>query len=462
VAHRAVLAVLLLATAVLFTANMAAPSLASLEDAFYAREAVEMKRAGRFFTVTWREQPTYQHPPLHIWLVGRAFALFGENDFAARLPTVLMALGLLLLVYRLGAQLVGSAAARTGIACLLATPLFVDNARRVMMEVPLTFWITLTILLFVEGRERPWLHALLGLPLGAAMLTKSVLGLMPVWVFVGALVCPDLRRGWARPWIWLGVAFGLVIGLSWPMEQALGHGLASVHFHYVEFVMGRSSGRWDVLSLLFGYPLILLRSYQPVVILGFLGVFLVLRRRGLRDPAVLLAAWVLLPVALYSLSSFRTPRFLFPILPALALCAGYGLAETFPRAAARIAWPVAPVMALVVASVIWITPSLLGLDPNAAFKRDAARLRAEIPSHESVPYLGKSYWSSANPLLYYAERILEPSSVSAAEAVQLARSRGARLLLCDRSRLAEVDRLGIPFAVTLEDPRWVLIRVPPI
>ena len=461
-AQRRVLAAVIVAAAALFTVHMADLSLPSLEDAFYAREAVEMERAGRFYTVTWNELPTHQHPPLQIWLVGRSFALFGENDFAARLPTVLMALGLILLAYRLGAHLVGSAAALTGIACLLATPLFVDNARRLMMEVPLTFWITLTILLFVEGRERPWLHALLGLPLGAAILTKSVLGLMPLWVFVGALVCPDLRRAWRRPWIWLGIALGLAFGVSWPVQQALSQGLATVRFHYVTFVVGRSTGRWGVLPLLFGYPLILLKFYQPIVLPGVLGALLVLRRCGLRHPAVLLAAWVLVPIALCSLSSFRTPRFLFPILPALALCAGYGLAETFPRAAARLAWPVVPVGALAVAVVIWVAPSLLPLDPNAGFKRGAALLRTEIPEHETVPYLGNRYWSTANPLLYYTERALERSSPSAAAAIQLARRSRAHLLLCDRSRLAEVRVLGVPFAIVLEDPQWLLIRVPPV
>ena len=78
------LAILLLAGAVLFTANARELSLPALDDCFYARKAVEMERSGHFFTVTWADRPAFQNPPLQIWLTARSFALFGENDLAAR------------------------------------------------------------------------------------------------------------------------------------------------------------------------------------------------------------------------------------------------------------------------------------------------------------------------------------------------------------------------------------------
>ena len=87
-------------------------SLPSLEDAFYAREAVEMARAGRVYTVTWNGIPTHQHPPLHLWLVAPTFAALGEHDFAARLPTLVLALGTLALTWRIGVLTVGSGRGR--------------------------------------------------------------------------------------------------------------------------------------------------------------------------------------------------------------------------------------------------------------------------------------------------------------------------------------------------------------
>ncbi|MGH7359626.1 MAG: ArnT family glycosyltransferase, partial [Candidatus Rokuibacteriota bacterium] len=273
------LTVLLIAALVLFTARMGDLSLPSLEDAFYAREAVEMKRAGRMYTVTWNGLATHQHPPLHLWLVSTAFAALGERDLAARLPTLVLALGTLALTWRVGVLTVGPAAGVVGAACLLATPIFVDNARRLMMEIPLTFWIAATVWLYLEARGRPAWHVALAVPLGAAILTKSVLGLMPLLALVGCLASEELRAPLRRPWVWIGVAIGLAVGASWPVHQWWTQGPDAVASHFFAHVVRRSTRSFG-LGVLREYPTILLKFFQPVVLPGLVGLWLVLRKPG--------------------------------------------------------------------------------------------------------------------------------------------------------------------------------------
>ena len=452
--------VLLLAALVLFTARIGDLSLASLEDAFYAREAVEMARSGRIYTVTWNEVPTHQHPPLHLWLVARTFDVLGERDLAARLPTVLLALGTLVLTWRIGVLTVGRAAAVAGTASLLVTPIFVDNARRLMMEVPLTFWIAATVWIYLEARRQPRWHIALALPLGAAILTKSVLGLMPLLSMLGAALSAEWRAPLRRPGVWIGVGLGLGLGGSWLVHQWWTQGGGPVVSHLLSHVIGRSTRRSPGLGVLRAYPLILLKFYQPIVLPGLVGLWLVLRRPGLlRSRAAILAAWVIVPVALYSFSSFRTPRFIFPILPALALCAGYALVTLVPRFATFLATALVPATAVVVALLLWWQPSLLTRDPNAAFKRSGAAIRELVPVGESVPYLGNHYWASANPLLYYAERPLGASSGTGDQAIRDARAHPARLLLVTRQRLPEVISQGVPYRVVVEGPGWALLQL---
>src|SRR5262249_59400680 len=134
------------------------------------------------------------------------------------------------------------------------------------------------------------------------------------------------------------------------------------------------------------YRRTLLKSSQPIILPGLVGLWLVLRRPGaLRSRAAILAAWIIVPVALYSLSSFRTPRFIFPILPALALCAGYALVALIPRLAALLAGALVPAGAVVLALLFWAAPSLLTRDPNAVFKRNAATIRHLPPPGPSLP-----------------------------------------------------------------------------
>jgi hypothetical protein len=290
------------------------------------------------------------------------------------------------------------------------------------------------------------------IPLGAAILTKSVLGLMPLLALFGSLASEELRAPLRRPWVWIGLALGIALGASWPLHQWWTQGPDAVASHFLAHVVRRSTRSFG-LGVLREYPMILLKFYQPIILPSLVGLWLVLRRPGPRRAGgAVLGAWIVLPVLLYSLSAFRTPRFIFPILPALALCAGHALVTLVPRLAAFLASTLIPAGAVAVALLFWWSPSLLTRDANAAFKRNAVAIQAVAPAGESVPYLGNHYWASASPLLYYGERH--------DEAVQAARRHGGRLLLAARRRLPEVTALGVPQRVVLEGRDWVLLRVP--
>jgi 4-amino-4-deoxy-L-arabinose transferase-like glycosyltransferase len=327
-----------------------------------------------------------------------------------------------------------------------------------MMEVPLTFWIAATVWIYLEARGRPRWHVALAVPLGAAILTKSVLGLMPLLAILGAAASPEWRAPLRRPWVWIGIGLGLILGASWLVHQWWTQGWGAVASHLLSHVIGRSTRSFR-LRALYAYPLILLKFYQPIILPGLVGLWLILRRAGaLRSRAAVLAAWIVVPVVLYSLGSFRTPRFIFPILPPLALCAGLALVTYVPRVARLLAFPVAPGVAVIVAALLWWHPSLLTRDPNAPFKSRAATIETLAPAGEPVPYLGNHYWASANPLLYYTERLLAASSRSGADAVEAAGRHGGRLLLVTRTRLPEVTAVGAASQVVLEGRDWVLLR----
>jgi 4-amino-4-deoxy-L-arabinose transferase-like glycosyltransferase len=452
--------VLLLAGALLFSANAHRISLPALDDCFYARKAVEMERHGRAFTVTWAGRPAFQNPPLQIWLTARSFALFGENDFAARLPSILMAVGVLGGVYRIGLLTVGPAAATGAVAWLLISPTFANHARRSMLDLPLTFWVVLSVLVLVEGLRRPRVHALFAVPLGAAILTKSVLGLLPLGLlFAGALACAPLRASLRRPWIWLGVFGGLGLGASWTIQQLVVFGPDAVRAHYLGEILSRSTQPLAARQLLVDYPAALLGAYQPVILPGMVGAVLLWRRHR-HDPesaARLLPVWVALPTALYSLSSARSARYLFPVLPALALCASDWITAALPRVAAALRRWVAPAVAVAVALVFWVRPALLVAGGSDFFKTDSV-IRTRVPEGEPLTYLGTwaDYWGLANPILYYTDRRLEAPRETAADALRAAGSRRSRLILVQKSRLSEIQ--GPSHDVVLEQPAWVLLQ----
>jgi len=460
------LLVVLVASAALFTANAFQPSLLSLDDAFYARIAAEAARSGRFFTMTWAGAPNFQKPPLQYWLVGRFFAALGESDFSARLPSIAMGLGILAATYRAGVLTVGPTAAVTGAAALALSPYFSDHARRVMQEIPSALWTTLAMLTLLEGRRRPRVMALLALPLGAAILTKSLLGLVPLLALLaGAIVVPALRGTLKSPWTWVGVAGGLALGATWSIHQAWYFGADALREHYVAEVGPRATTSFDPLRLLLGYPWELLDSFQPVIVPAMLGAVVLCRSREARgETGLLLVVWALAPILALNVLRARAPRYIFPVFPALALCAGFWLDHVLPVAAGAFRRWIAPALLVTASIILWVTPGLLvpllqsAEDQNGDIKRSAPLLRELLPASQPVAFVGGQYWLKASPLLYYTDRFLARPAATAAKAVETA-GHSSRVLLSDRDRLGEIDPAATPYRIVFETRRWVLLKL---
>jgi 4-amino-4-deoxy-L-arabinose transferase-like glycosyltransferase len=329
-----------------------------------------------------------------------------------------------------------------------------------MMEVPLALWVVLSFWLFIEGLSRPRLHLALAFPLGAAILTKSVLGLLPLAI-VGAAVAilPSLRAPLRRPWIWLGSLAGILVGATWTLDQYAVFGTAFLEEHYGREIVRRAAERADIWQVVSSYPRALLTSYQPVVLPALAGAFFLWQRR--RDStraaaSAFLVVWAVLPVLLYSLSSARSPRYVFPVFPPLALCASDFLTSRWPRAAEWLRKGAAPALLVVAAVVYWVRPGLLGRSGTSVFKADR-QVRARVPAGEPLTYLANGYdWGLANPLLYYCERILEPPTAPASRAASMAKRRSSRLLMVERARLPDLGGLALS-PILLAGGSWVLL-----
>lgn len=449
------LLVVLFCAAVLFTANARSLSLLSLDDCFYARKGIELGRSGRFFTVTWNYHPTFQNPPLPFWILGRCFQWFGENDFSARLPSILMALGILALTYRLGRLVLGERSALAAVCFLLLTPQFDSNARRCMLEVPTTFWIMLCFCILVEGIRKPRIHLLIAIPLAGALLTKSVLGLLPLFVFaVFCVLHSPARDSLRKPWIWIGCAVGIALGASWPIHEWMTFGTEALRAHYFAEIAARSTQSLPLWKHFFGYPLILLGSFQPLIIPAFAGAVILWKQR--RETAGLMLAWAAIPIFLYSFSSAQSSRYVFPILPALALFAGAAI-ERFSRRVSALLTRIAPAVLIIVAAIFWTWPQWIVEDENKIFKEEGG-LFQRIPETEALAYWGHRYWKYANPLLYYDDRLLDSPARDFTDAVSRSHQRESKLLLCDRDP-ATIQQIDPSWKIVRETPDWLLLSV---
>jgi 4-amino-4-deoxy-L-arabinose transferase-like glycosyltransferase len=459
--RRATLAALFAAAAFSFLAGAATEPLKGIDDCRYARKGLEAWHSGSFFEVTWGGRPDFDYPPLQFWVLGRSFALLGESDLAARLPSILMALAVLAATYRAGRSVFGRGAAVCAVAVLAVTPIFATHARRCMMDVPLCFWTTLALLVFLAGLRRPRLHALMALPIGAAILTKGPLGLLPFVLVPAALATREGRGALRSGWLWLGLAGGLLLGASWPVREAMVHGRSFVEEHFVRTMLSPVMGTRGDLGPAKSYAVLLLERYQPVVLPALAGLVVYAldrRRRTVGDRGILLAAWLVLPLALYSLSTWRSDKYLIPLLPAMALFAGYLLDTRARRFGAAFAAYVAPAVLAATGFVYWFAPELISGQGNMMYKEYAPTARAALLPGTVLPYAGEAggrYNDRVQTVMWYWDADLaEPTDPAAAVTAALAAGHGA--LVCSRERLAALDSLGVSYATAVMG-KWGLV-----
>jgi len=452
------LVVLLLSAVMLFTANAHHLPLPALDDCFYAEKGVEMSQRGPGWTVTWNGVPTFQNPPAPFWQLAGSFALLGENDFAARLPSIVLALGLVLLTWRIGRLLLGPVAGLDAAALLLVTPLFLNHARRTMLDLPFAFWSAALLWIALEGIERPRRLVLLAAPIGAALLTKSVLALVPLaTLFAIALVLPAGRRALRTPWPWIGIGLGFAAFALWIVDQYRQFGSGALRSHFVDEIATRSTRSLGLARRIFEYPLLLLQHYQPLALLALPGAVLLVRwfRAHPSERMVLVPLlWCAVPLILYSLSAAHSARYLFPLLPGLAVCAAFLLARV-PRVAWHLRTWAVPLLLIVGAGLFWFSPRTMGRYETLPIKRDRMLLSAAIPPGEPVGYVGSHYWSLANPFMYYVKRGLEPPI----QPWQMRARRGTTMLLADRDSLGAVLRAEPALQVMHEGRDWVLLKL---
>lgn len=166
--------------------------------------AMEMRHGGTSLVTTYdyHQDLWNTKPPLLIWLMTGSMAVFGPTEFALRLPSLISALGTVLLVMLFLYRITYSAAiaAFGGIALAASVGFFGEHgARTADYDALLTFFTTgyLMLLFFAVHRSRPPLSWLLlaGFLGAGALMTKAMAGAVPG---AGLLLYLSITRRWPR------------------------------------------------------------------------------------------------------------------------------------------------------------------------------------------------------------------------------------------------------------------------
>lgn len=254
------------------------------------------------------------HPPLGIWLIALSRAIFGESEFATRLPSALAGAAATLGMYKLLKQDVEARTALLSASAFSVCTLLLWYGRHAQLESLVLAFSIWTIVIYRRALDTGLArHAVLaGSLMGLALMSKFIwaLFILPFMVFL-AFDRADLRH--ARM-LSTAIATALVVALPWHVY------MLSTHAHFLQHVRDSLFGLTTVEHYEPGggrsiiYYLNQLLVNCPFIVSAIWIPF----HRELRTNRMILMTlgWLALLLLVLQLASTKMPHFALVLLPA--------------------------------------------------------------------------------------------------------------------------------------------------
>ncbi len=359
------LAMIVIAWFILQIGGLFAPGLLDDVDSIYIEIAREMLHRHDFVTPYVDGIRFFDKPPLMYWMAAGAMKVFGEFDWAARLPLALATLALFLAVYALGLRLFQSVSPsnnpdRGALYSALALATSIGPylyTRFYIPDIMIALWMTLSVYLFLIAVEKVensksavWPSVGFAVTLALNLLTKGLIGILfPIGFVLLYLVFTKKLHLLLKFHPVLSTLTLLAVALPWHLLAWLrtpaiampaGQGLPAkagwawfylYNEHFARFLGKRiphDYGQTPV-WLFWVYAVMWIMPWAAFLPGSIKEIWQDLRHRGStreREASLTVTIWALLVLLFFTFSS-RQEYYSIPALPALALMAGGWLAR---------------------------------------------------------------------------------------------------------------------------------------
>ncbi len=305
----------------------------------YSQVAMEMNDAGDSLVPHYRNgNRWFSKPILPLWLYKTSFQVFGQSEFTARLPIVLVSLFGLLAFNFVALRLFDWRTGWLATLVLMTSPQWFFIARQAIFDMPYVVFQTtafgcLLLGLHTDSKRSRWIYAFWAFS-ALAMLSKGLLAVvLPASVVGGYIfiswdwsVLKRMRFGrglliffaLAAPWF---VFMTAKFGMSYAKEFFIYH-----HFERAAGLIKKPNNTFDLYVQQIFYATFPWSALFPMAVLRFLSWRSAdLIGKGRRYLMVFLC--FAMPYIFFSLSSTKFNHYIFPVVPFMALIIGAYLAR---------------------------------------------------------------------------------------------------------------------------------------
>jgi 4-amino-4-deoxy-L-arabinose transferase-like glycosyltransferase len=300
----------------------------------YAQVAREMLARHDWVVPTINGIPWLEKPALYYWGAMLSYSVFGVHDWAARVPSALLATLMIVGIYaftrrfRLGAQLDAALIAASAAA-------MIGFARGASTDMPLTATFTLGMLAWYtwfRGKRREWLAAFY-FAMALATLAKG-----PVApALAGAIILPfallrrDVRLVLRTLW-WPGILLFLAVAGPWYALVEARTGQFFRVFLLEHTLMRFGTNMFQHHQPIWYYLPVLLLLLVPWTVFALKAIGTAAARvwKQVRGESVatdplpdFLLLWLAVPLVVFSISHSKLPGYILPGIPAAALLLAY-------------------------------------------------------------------------------------------------------------------------------------------
>jgi 4-amino-4-deoxy-L-arabinose transferase-like glycosyltransferase len=380
------------------------------DEAVYAGQAASL--AGNpHYTAQF---PVFRAHPLLIQSLLSLVYRQGQDDLPGRLVEAGIGVATVLAVFFLGRELYGNKAGIVAAWILAVMPYHVIVSRQVLLDGPMVFLTTCTLLLiarYATTQRIVWFLAASGF-MGLSLLAKETSIVLLASIYAFFALTPHLKRKLSA--VFLGLIVMAVVVAAYPISVATsGHG--PVEKSYLVWQLFRPANHaWSF------YATALPPAIGWGVIAAALLSFTLLHKRA-SWRETLLASWIVVPVVAFELWPVKGYQYLVMIAPPFAVLAARTIVGlTIPRLRT---WAVNSVRAVVAIAIVvslalpsWRdvtatnSTTFLAGTGGVPGGREAGRwVDANIPKGATLMTLGPSM---ANILEFYGHRTAYGLSVS--------------------------------------------------
>ncbi len=338
------------------------------DEGYYPETAREMLERGNLLDPIFNGQPRWGKPVAFYLAETVSFKVFGMDEWAARLPSVLAGLGFVLLTLSAGARLFS---VRAGFYAGLLTAVSLQPvvySRTAVPDMLLSVFVTLSLYAFLRSRvigrqtasdNTRWWLLLAYASAGLAFLTKGPLGLiLPGLTIFAYLLFSGNAKGLLELKPLTGIPVFLLVAAPWFIYMYSLHGVPFLNEHFIQRNVNRYfTTKWQHSGSVLYYAPVLIAGVFPwtVAFLGGLGSILhqafgKARRLGnktFRNEDIFVLCWFGVMFIFFSFSHSKLPNYVLPLYPAMILLAARFILELENRPSSKLAH-----------ALVWITAGL--------------------------------------------------------------------------------------------------------